>query len=395
PGTPPLPSQASTLPDSEFTINCRCGLSANGNLSYNVLQEGEAIQCNTFRDWSHIACQKNGRADRLGEKESFLCDFCDLFNGNIIPGEMEIRTMSKKPLKDRLRRGRGALARSGSFWYPVRLIHCEGDSWRVRWWRGCESSGTHIVPDSVTSVQLEDIVDSLWTDYKARREIRLGKWKRSCDVKTPDEILDDPSSIDYTKVVDDALKDSIYLLKQLLHNPEDVDSQLVPSKKWIESQRKSIRTTIVPYVGSLTLLERAQIANWFEIFVSEDPKIRHQWLALLPIAHAHTLFIAHRLQSNREDIMPDTPALTPELLKQAWMVQFEGTPSVLMDVDVERDCLKVLEEEMFEYSLRAGRAGNCQWGLDAGGHEDAWNPYIGLPEEWNYKDRVADAAELE
>ncbi|KAF9550597.1 hypothetical protein CPC08DRAFT_729153 [Agrocybe pediades] len=43
--------------------------------------------------------------------------------------------------------------------------------------------------------------------------------------------------------------------------------------------------------------------NRFEFFISEDPKLRHQWIALLPIAHAHTLFIAHRLQSNLEDIM--------------------------------------------------------------------------------------------
>ena len=46
-----------------------------------------------------------------------------------------------------------------------------------------------------------------------------------------------------------------------------------------------------------------------------------------------------------------------------------------------------LEELMFERSLAAGIAGYCQWGLDAGDHEDDWHPYGGRPSYWNHEDR--------
>ncbi|KAG6824380.1 hypothetical protein H0H93_002099, partial [Arthromyces matolae] len=58
-------------------------------------------------------------------------------------------------------------------------------------------------------------------------------------------------------------------------------------------------------------------------------------------------------------------------------------------------CLNRLEEEMFERSLRAGISGHYQWGLDAGDHQNAWDPYLGLPEEWNHGDRPGDDAELQ
>jgi hypothetical protein len=67
----------SSLPDSLFAIDCRCGLSGDGNLLYRPEQFGEAIQCDKCKSWSHIACQRNGRASDLGEKDIFICDFCD------------------------------------------------------------------------------------------------------------------------------------------------------------------------------------------------------------------------------------------------------------------------------------------------------------------------------
>ena len=49
---------------------------------------------------------------------------------------------------------------------------------------------------------------------------------------------------------------------------------------------------------------------------------------------------------------------------------------------------------MFEVSIRAGIAGNYQWGLDSGYHDD-WNPYAQLPAGWNVGDYVGDNEELE
>jgi hypothetical protein len=92
---------------------------------------------------------------------------------------MEVQTMSKKPLKVRLRRGRGALARHGDFWYPVRVIHIEINQfrkttqWKVRWWRGNQFASPGITPDTTTMVPEGDIVDSLWGDRTGRRSIRV------------------------------------------------------------------------------------------------------------------------------------------------------------------------------------------------------------------------------
>jgi hypothetical protein len=103
-----------------------------------------------------------------------------------------------------------------------------------------------------------------------------------------------------------------------------------------------------------------------------------------------TLYIAYRLKSD-----PKMEKLKrKDLLIQAWEFQFTGTPERLVDIDVERECLEQLEEEMFEVSFRAGIAGNYQWGLDAGYH-DNWNLYANLPVQWKVGDYAGDEEELE
>ena len=62
-------------PDSPFNIKCRCGLEGDGNVYYDE-KEGEAVLCTECGHWSHIACQRNGRASKLRAKEAFFCDLC-------------------------------------------------------------------------------------------------------------------------------------------------------------------------------------------------------------------------------------------------------------------------------------------------------------------------------
>jgi len=93
------------------------------------------------------------------------------------------------------------------------------------------------------------------------------------------------------------MQSSIPLLKKLLNSPETQLSETVPAKKWLESKKKNIRKSLVPFAGDLTFPERAKIANWFEKHVADqDPKRRKEWLGLLPIAHAHTIYIASQLK---------------------------------------------------------------------------------------------------
>jgi hypothetical protein len=73
--------------------------------------------------------------------------------------------------------GRGALAHSGDFWYPVRLIQYKEKekSWLVRWWRGCsfDAPDPLALAGMITAVSESDIVDSLWRDRMGRRKIRV------------------------------------------------------------------------------------------------------------------------------------------------------------------------------------------------------------------------------
>ena len=87
---------------------------------------------------------------------------------------METRTLWNKPLAQCLQHGHGALACHGDFWYPIRVVHFEGDGrWRVRWWRECTFSIPGLVADTMGTVHEEDIIDSLWNNRLGRQQIRV------------------------------------------------------------------------------------------------------------------------------------------------------------------------------------------------------------------------------
>ena len=72
----PIPTSPDSLPDSEFDLNCRCGMTGDGNVVYHQ-EDGEVVQFNECREWSHICCQRDGRASNLPKNKPFICDTCD------------------------------------------------------------------------------------------------------------------------------------------------------------------------------------------------------------------------------------------------------------------------------------------------------------------------------
>ncbi|KAG5636902.1 hypothetical protein H0H81_006464 [Sphagnurus paluster] len=244
--------------------------------------------------------------------------------------------------------GRGALSQHGDFWYPVRLIQkVEGD-WRVQWWRGAHFTLTIVVAGGISLVEPADIVDSVWLDCKNRRMIWLRRWKHTCEVENSEDILADPTRIPYTKDIDDLLSPFRDILSKLTtHQFEDLKGEVISVKSWLEGTKRPLTSTLVPHVGSLSVLGRARIANWFDVYMTlKDKEIRLSWLGYLPIAHAYTLYIAHSLTFDEKTV----ELSWEELLGQAWKVQLTGTPSWLVDVDVECECLYQLKEEMFKVS---------------------------------------------
>ena len=124
----------------------------------------------------------------------------------------------------------------------------------------------------------------------------------------------------------------------------------------------------------------------------------HKWLGRAPIAHAHTLLITSRKRDFLRHSVNVSDGATPEETEQAlwnaaWAYLMQAHYVPVVDVDLE--CLAALEERMFEVSSRAGAAGNHQWGLDAGEHQDKWCPYTELPIHWNHEDRDEHESELE
>jgi hypothetical protein len=119
----------------------------------------------------------------------------------------------------------------------------------------------------------------------------------------------------------------------------------------------------------------------------------------VPLAHAYTEVITVR----KHDEIKGHPSFAHGkssvqqhsfILQQAWSLQYNTTSQEYRHADVDKECLLLLEEAMFETSMRAGQAGHYQWGLDAGQHQNDWSPYNDRPAHWNHNDRDGSESEL-
>lgn len=155
------------------------------------------------------------------------------------------------------------------------------------------------------------------------------------------------------------------------------------------SEKTGRKQTTVPYCGDLSLTDCAQIANWVYHHIPGASKQIVNWLNCATYAHACTIVIAkrkkNRLQEMAENILAERHSAAPDMdskslptpeeeanaiLQAAWLDLQLSCDMSAMDVDVDLECLGILEQRMFELSLAAGAAENEQWGKDAGMHQD-------------------------
>lgn len=194
----------------------------------------------------------------------------------------------------------------------------------------------------------------------------------------------------------------VLLLATLIHVPESQQVAqfiFVPAIREMLGNAKSsqtfLRSKLLPYAGGLTIIQQAQISNWFYCHVPDAPKTLVLWIARPALVHAFTLVIRHQKGSEFKKTKQYLTAKDKDacLLDQAWAYQKKNVLETGADVD--KECLSHLEERMFEDSEFAAAAGNRQWGLDSGTHQDDWNPYIGIPADWSRNAWVGEGEELE
>ncbi|KAJ7504614.1 hypothetical protein B0H11DRAFT_1709555 [Mycena galericulata] len=289
--------------------------------------------------------------------------------------------------------GKGALARHGKYWYPVRLLSKEPGGWMVNWWRGNRFIEPQAPPSKVSD---SDLRDELWANPGARRQIRLGEWEHACETPTDEDLILEFRQAPYTNEIDKALRPYLGDLEKLLAN-SDGDSPSVPASVFSRAQKnakgkcfETLRQGGVPYTGELSSSDCARVANWFYNCVPGSQNSVVNWLMRVPGAHACTILIAYR---NLEEIMAeiqinpryDNMDQQTAIFKIAW--QRQTSRSRFQFVDVDHECLNIFEERLFEDSCAAGCAGNRQWGLDVGPHQNGWNPYANIPAHWNHEDR--------
>ncbi|KXN89732.1 hypothetical protein AN958_05272 [Leucoagaricus sp. SymC.cos] len=388
PPTPPSP------PLSQFDIFCHCGMIGDGNY-INDPEKGQSIECSQCRKWSHIACQRYGLAALLDEDSPFICEGCSLvelerhLKGQALPNPTERNQLInvwrvRRPLAERLRPGVAALALAGAYYYPVHLIQYWPDrkKWVVRWWIGCVFGSSVRQPDTVTVEPVENIVDALWSQRKPRRMIPLGFWWLACNFPDQEDRLLHTSWAPYTEEVKQALGPHTELLRQLLIDSTKVDSKQIPALEHgqqLGSRDYLKRAVRYGHVGGLSHLEQARIYNWLEDeldLTSPTAKTSYdydQWS--LVRAHALTLFLVHRMRN-------DSKAKNEqELLWEVWLYQMKKPPPLEV-IDIYLESVAALECLMFEVSSEAGLAGQHQWGLDVGDHQDKWDPYRHVPDDW-------------
>jgi hypothetical protein len=140
------------------------------------------------------------------------------------------------------------------------------------------------------------------------------------------------------------------------------------------------------FEGGLSAVEQSMVLRWIreKVRSARDKGRRTDAGFGSQISiHALTILISFREQEAYKKL-PGCPPLSNDLelrrfiLGKAWddlVGRSSITSTELRPDDVDADAISLLEARMFSSSKTAGIAGYEQWGLDAGDHQDHWDPY--------------------
>lgn len=234
----------------------------------------------------------------------------------------------------------------------------------------------------------------------------MGRWTHANEIHSEEDILFNFTSYPYNNEINAALTPHVEVLIILL---TDVRLDILAKKLNIpvlhyicsgnsksnstqlgrKRKHDTVKAGVVPHSGNLSLEDQARVANWFAANVKGARSDTTKWLGRFPLTHAFTLLLLHRHRATFEN-KNEFPHTEDESTQHQWLLQtsweFQVNEVGPTHVDVDRTCLAELEERMFERSKEAGRAGDYQWGLDSGHHQDRWNPYENVPAFWGHGD---------
>jgi hypothetical protein len=232
----------------------------------------------------------------------------------------------------------------------------------------------------------------------------LGKFTRSDQSNNPEDIIIDWKSYHYNTEVDQALHKHAKTLKALVFDTKssDIPEVAVEDAPVLSLYQETDPRYQIPhdhfyatltqkyngpcptyFCGGLSHDDQARILNWIHCNISKIPSHPPHYFDACQ-THARTLVLAQRCYDRflkRVDQGISENEIQHSILRQAWLelVQLTGKTfdgeAELQKADVDEEALRILEAVMFDRSERAGAAGNTQWGLDVGPHEDLWWPY--------------------
>ncbi|KAL0056906.1 hypothetical protein AAF712_016479 [Marasmius tenuissimus] len=295
-------------------------------------------------------------------------------------------------LRTMLHRGQTVLVHDGLSHYPARLIERVSPTyWNVKFWRGnIPGPGAQHTPGEYQEVHTQVLVDALMNDTHGRRCVRLGRFKTTREVHSESNEIEEGetplTSQMYTTEIHRALEPYTEALKRRIFTPETCNPADYPSIQY----QKDHKTRIVPLTGGLPHSTRSRVINWmFNIIPGLKEQKDFTWVTDGGLQEALMRLIAQRDYQEFANLKgcPKTGHKKQRFIyAKAWdrldkytgQTQ-DGRPQPVIE-DVDRQALSLLEDAMFLPELNPGLAGEQQWGLDVGIHQDNWDPYIHFPD---------------